>query len=142
MCYVTGSGMVDEPSDDRYRTQLTALEQKAQEGYDKTVLSLSGGALGVSFAFVTNFVERGSMQASGLLVGAWMCWAFSVTATLFSHWTSHLALRRAIRDLDSGSSPRRPSGWFDVLTANLNLLAGLLFLAGVVSVAYFVWRNV
>jgi hypothetical protein len=58
--------------DDDYREHLTAVEQKAQESYEKTVLSLSGGALAVAFAFVTNFVEHGSMQAAGWLVAAWI----------------------------------------------------------------------
>jgi hypothetical protein len=132
---------VDEQLRD-YRGQLTTLEQKTQEGYDKTVLSLSGGALGVSFAFVTNFVERGSMQASGLLVASWISWAVSVTATLASYFTSHLALRKAIRDVDSGKSVKRPGGWYDWITAGLNVTAGVLFLVGVVLVACFVWRNV
>jgi hypothetical protein len=125
-----------------YRKQLIALEQKAQEGYDKTVLSLSGGALGVSFAFVTNFVARGSMQASLWLVAAWILWAASVTATLGSYFTSHLALRRAITDFDSGRSYERPGGCYDVITLVLNAVGGLLFLVGVVLVAVFVWRNV
>lgn len=33
-----------------YRSHLVAADERAQENFDKTVLSLSGGALGVSFA--------------------------------------------------------------------------------------------
>jgi len=126
--------------DDEYRRQLIALEQKAQESYDKTLLSLSGGALGVSFAFVTGFVERGSMQASGLLIGAWFSWALSLASTLASHFTGQAALRRAIQELDSGRSAR--GGCYDRFTAILNAAAGLFFLAGVALVGIFVWRNV
>ena len=39
-----------------YRKDLIALEQRAQEAYDTTLLTLSGGALGVSFAFVKDFL--------------------------------------------------------------------------------------
>lgn len=131
--------MDDESKD--YRTQLIALEQKAQEGYDKTVLSLSGGALGVSFAFVTNFGERGSMQASGLLLAAWISWGLSVTAIVASHFTSHIALRRAIRELDADGVVKGPGRYFDRITGILNAIGGLLFLAGVLSVTRFVWRN-
>jgi CDP-diglyceride synthetase len=125
---------------DEHRSQLLALEQKAQESYDKTVLSLSGGALGVSFAFVTGFVERGSMQASGLLIGAWFSWALSLASTLASHFTSQAALRRAIQELDSGRSAH--GGYYDRFTAILNAAAGVLFVVGVFLVANFVWRNV
>ena len=34
-----------------YRRQLLTLEQKSTEAFDKAVLSLSGGALGLSIAF-------------------------------------------------------------------------------------------
>jgi CDP-diglyceride synthetase len=132
--------MDDERAD--HRRQLIALEQKAQESYDKTVLSLSGGALGVSFAFVTGFVERGSMQASGLLMGAWFSWALSLASTLASHFTSQAAMRRAIKELDSDRAVEQPGGYYDRFTAILNATAGLLFLAGVVFVGVFVWRNV
>jgi len=37
-----------------YRKHLVAAEQQVQADFDKTVLSLSGGALGISFAFVKN----------------------------------------------------------------------------------------
>ena len=131
-----------DDEDKEYRRQLIALEQKAQESYDKTVLSLSGGALGVSFAFVTGFVDRGAMQAPGLLVAAWLSWAFSVTATLFSHFTSGLALRRAITALAADRPVERPGASYNRLTAILDAAAGLLFLAGVLCVACFVWRNV
>jgi hypothetical protein len=126
----------------RYREQLVALEQKAQESYDKAVLTLSGGALGVSFAFVSNFVERGATLAPWALVGAWLSWALSVTATLFSHFTSTWALRRGIEDVDRGQLPVWRSNWYDRMTAVLNAAAGLLFLVGVLFIAGFVWRNV
>jgi len=126
--------------DDEYRRQLIALQQKAQESYDKTVLTLSGGALGVSFAFVTNFVERGSMQAPCLLFGAWSCWALSLATTLTSHLTGHEALRRAVEELDSGKPAR--GGCYDRFTGFLNRAAGVLFVVGVLFVGAFVWRNV
>jgi hypothetical protein len=58
----------------------------------------------VSFAFVTNFVDRRSMQGAGWLFAAWVSWGVSVTVALFSHLSSQWALRRAIKDLDAGTS--------------------------------------
>ena len=48
----------DQFSKDRkqYRTALSALEQKSQAEYDRLVVLLSGGALGISFAFVEGFI--------------------------------------------------------------------------------------
>jgi len=47
-----------EESLQEYRTHLVAAEQKAQEDYDKTVISLSGGALGISFAFIVDCISK------------------------------------------------------------------------------------
>ena len=45
----------------KYRDFLIAAEQKSQEDYDKTVIALSGGALGISFAFATDIVGGQSL---------------------------------------------------------------------------------
>jgi hypothetical protein len=125
-----------------YRSQLIALEQKAQESYDKTVLTLSGGALGVSFAFVSNFVERDSMVCPGLLFSAWVAWAFSLACALASHFASCLALRRAVQELDRDRSVQRPGRRYDRFTGFFNLTAGVLCVAGMLLLVTFVWRNV
>ena len=40
-----------------YRQQLITLEQKSAESFDKTVIALSGGALGLSLTFVKEIVD-------------------------------------------------------------------------------------
>ena len=57
-----------------YRSHLILAEQKAQEDYDKTVVFLSGGALGISFAFVKDFIGTGPMVSQNWLIWAWICW--------------------------------------------------------------------
>ncbi|WP_134984071.1 hypothetical protein [Xanthomonas axonopodis] len=54
--------------DPEYRQWLVVAEQKAQEDYDKTVLTLSGGALGISFAFVKDIVGQNPIQNSSWLL--------------------------------------------------------------------------
>ena len=57
-----------------YRNWLIAAEQKAQEDFDKTVLSLSGGALGISFAFVKDIVGDQPLIKTKFLLTAWIAW--------------------------------------------------------------------
>ena len=125
-----------------YRSQLLAAEQKMQEDFDKTVLSLSGGALGISFAFITDVVGDGPLVQTSLLLAAWIVWGLSVVCVLASFYVSHLALRTAIAQIDSERiRQERPGGRYDELTAALNAVGGLLFLAGVILVVLFVSRN-
>jgi hypothetical protein len=123
---------------------VVAAEQKAQEDYDKTVLALSGGALGITFAFVTDLVGQKPIVWPTALLVAWVAWGVSVTCVLGSFFFSQQALRRTIDQLDASRiREEHPGGVFSKVTAILNALGGVLFLAGVVSTILFVavnWR--
>jgi hypothetical protein len=126
-----------------YRDHLIAAEQKAQEDFDKTVLSLSGGALGVSFAFTKEIVGKPPFKHPQLLFLAWVCWGLSVFIVLASYFASHLALRKAVKQVDSGLPKHgRVGGIYDLITANLNALGAVLFLVGVILIIAFAYFNV
>lgn len=131
-----------EDTDQEYRNTLETLERESQQAYDKAVLTLSGGALGISFAFVSNFLDKSKIICSGWLITAWISWGVSVTAVLFSFFFSILALRKAIKQVDNRTiREERPGGSFDTITAVLNAAGGLLFLVGVISIITFVIAN-
>ncbi len=125
-----------------YKDHLLAAQQKAQEDFDKTVLSLSGGALGVSFVFIKDIVGGGPFDKPCFLLLSWIMWASSITAVLVSYFFSHLALRRAICQVNENKiHNEHPGGCWDIITAILNICGGLLFLAGVAAIIYFVSYN-
>ncbi len=132
------------PSDPlvEYRQWLLAAEQKSQEDFDKTVLSLSGGALGISFVFLKDVIGPHPIALSGVLLGAWFSWAFSTFSILASYYLSHLALRRAISQIDDGTIYEKPPGGaFAIWTATLNAIGAILFLAGVCCITVFAGAN-
>src|SRR5216684_4498670 len=124
-----------------YRTHLVGARQKAHEDFDKTVLMLSGGGLGVSFAFVKDLLTGGSISCRACLFSSWVCWGMSVVTILVSYFSSQLALNRAITQIDSGERPQRPGGAFRWITIILNALGGLLFMAGLILLIIFVSHN-
>ena len=125
-----------------YREHIVRAEQQAQSDFDKTVLTLSGGALGVSFAFLRDVVGSRPADATALLVVAWTAWSTSCALVLVSYFLSHLALRRTITQVDEGTIHReRPGGVFDRLTAVTNAVGGVLFVAGLVAMIIFVNAN-
>lgn len=124
-----------------YRKHLVEARQKAQEDFDKTVLSLSGGALGISFAFVKDIAGPGQAMSPYWLVTAWFCWAASSAFILVSYFMSHVALDRSIESIDKGEFAYRPGGIAAVLTYGLNILAGCCFILGVVAIGIFVFLN-
>jgi predicted phage tail protein len=125
-----------------YRQWLISAEQKAQDDFDKAVLSLSGGALGISFIFVKDIIGPGVIHDPAWILLAWLSWAFSSLAILSSFFASHLALRRAIKQCDDGSIYRQtPGGIFSSVTRNLNALGATLFVVGVCFMAAFIYSN-
>ncbi len=125
-----------------YRNHLVLAEQKAQEDFDKTVVSLSGGALGVTFIFLKDLIGVSPILHKGCLFSAWVCWGLSITAVLFSYLASLAALRKTIKQVDSEVIYEQHAGGnLSRLVMSLNMLGGLLFLVGVISVVIFIWFN-
>jgi len=125
-----------------YREHLIKAEQESLRDYDKTLLSLSGGALGISFAFIRDIVGDGPIEHPRLLLAAWIAWGLAATATLFSFYLSHHALRTAIRQVDAETIHKRtPGGCASCVISVLNVTTGVLFLVGVILIVLFVSYN-
>jgi hypothetical protein len=130
-----------------YRGLLTKTAQEAQTAFDKTLLTLSGGALGLSFVFTKDVVGPQNIVHHAFLLWAWICWGLSSTAILLSFFTSQQALRRAIQQLDAGAltsceKMETPGGWFDTITGALNFSGLMLFLCGLGMMITFLGFNV
>ena len=134
-----------EPMSDpleEYRAQLFSTMQKAQDEYDKTVLALSGGALGISLAFIKDVIGSGPIVCAVHLLLAWICWGTSLGTVLLSHYTSHKANVYAISQVDECRIyDERPGGNWDRITNILNATAGILFFGGVVFIVVFASSN-
>jgi hypothetical protein len=133
------------PGDDAmtaYRDWLVSADQKSSQAYDKAVMTLSGGALGLSLTFVKEIAPNPLTCTKWMLAAAWASLTVSLTSILISMLTSQWALRKAIRQVDAGLEPdTKIGGFFSRLTIALNILSGLMFVAGVALLAWFSARN-
>ncbi len=126
-----------------YRQQLITLEQKSVESFDKTVITLSGGALGLSLSFLKDIVAPTGAVQPILLMVACGSWAVSLTFVLFSFWLSAKAMRKTISQLDDGTlDKQRPGGIWDRATGSLTFLGGVTFVFGVALMSYFIYLNI
>jgi hypothetical protein len=127
-----------------YRKTLQMTEQQMQAEYDKSVLTLSGGALGISMTFLKDIVlTKGGIQGGCFLLMAWIFWGMSITCTLYSFYTSTLAFRKAIKQTDEGKIySELQGGYFQLITNILNFSSGLLFLIGVIFIVIFTSYNI
>ena len=125
-----------------YRRQVQELASKSQEDFDKTVLTLAGGALGISLVFIKDVVGGKPLTDPNFLFWAWLCWGSSTTATLVSHLTSHWAHKRTVRQVNTGTiRSERPGGFWSPATSFLNIAAAVLYLAGLILLVLFAKAN-
>ncbi len=124
-----------------YRTQLVEEDLKSQEDIDKTVLTLSGGALGISFVFLRDVVGDNPIIYLGFLFGAWIAWVLSLIVMLVSFYLSHQAFRSAINQVDTGKLDEPIGGLYTRLTDIATIIGGVLFISGVILIVIFARYN-
>jgi hypothetical protein len=59
------------------------FEQEAER--DRSLILISGGALTVTFAFISAFVEHHQLVALGWLIAAWIGWVCALAVTLAAY---------------------------------------------------------
>ena len=129
-----------------HRSTLARLAEQSQSDYDKAVMTLSGGALGISFGYVKEVAGNPPYAHWGILLAAWSAWTVSVAACLFSLSISGVALRKEIDKIDDellrpeaddGQRAKGGRAW-DKATNLLNLAGGILFAVGAAAMIGFV----
>jgi hypothetical protein len=115
--------------------------------YDKWVLTLSGGALGLSITFIEKIAKNPTAETLFWLEISWTCLILSLLSALLSLVTSQSAIRENRQELDLAHSenraprlvfPRR----FTWITNKLNWGSLLLFIVGVVFLCFFSFKNI
>jgi hypothetical protein len=126
-------------AEDAYRQWLVEAYQKSSDAYDKAVMTLAGGALGISLAFVHQVAPHPTHKA--WLAWTWGLLAVSLLLIFLSFLASQQTLLREIKKRDK----RRvwPSwdmpGW---ATTILNVASGAALITGVVCLVRFAWFNI
>jgi len=126
---------------DTYRDSLVQAELKSQDDYDKTIVSLSGGALGISVVFVKDIIGETEPTIVWALVTAWAIWAASICAVIGSYFSSRMALRNAILRHDQKKKDKIIDSCSAKLTSFLNAVSGILFVVGIIFFIIFSANN-
>jgi len=125
-----------------YRKQLVEFEQKIGEGFDKTLIALSGGALGLSIAFIKDIVGVKAMTYECFLIISWSFWALSLGSILFAFYFGQLAYRKAITQVDNDTINTEVTGGIYTAIVNwLNAIGAISFFFGVISIVIFSIKN-
>mgnify|MGYP001162881710 CR=1 FL=1 len=116
---------------------------------DKSILTLSAGALGISLTFLKD-IAGVAPTASWVLGMAWLALVTAIGATLLSRRASESAWQKAAAERSEDNSPRNPTWRAAVRALNAarnrvigcNTVALVSFLLGVVLLLGFALTNV
>lgn len=128
-------------SNEEYRNALIAAEQKSQDDYDKTIVTLSGGALGISVVFIKDIIGSTDPISVWAVITAWSLWAASITSVVISYYLSREALRATILQTDKNDFSGGVGGCAAKATQIFNAISGILFVVGIVFLIIFTANN-
>ena len=125
------------------RNHLMTALHSSHEQYDRAVLTLSTGLLGLSIAFVRPDAEKPLEHVSCILVLSWLSLLLAIVATILSLLSSRRATRKALEDvynlyrLGKLETLQSTNRWSRA-TETFNIISALGFLVGAVLTVLFV----
>ena|SRR5436190_22702697 len=90
----------------QYQDSLTKAKFEQETQRDKTLVLVSGGALTVSFAFISSLLEHGKLIRLEWLVRAWVAWVAVLILTVVGYTMSIATYKQVIDALSKGDWDR------------------------------------
>lgn len=114
------------------------------EQFDKNVLFIASGALGISFGFIEKVVPNLAIaQNKNFLIDSWYCFAGVIFISLVAHFISTFAIRWSIENdnIEEEKYMRISGRWnWCIRALNIFMILGLFF--GIILLIIFVKQNI
>lgn len=125
------------------RKLLIDAQQQSYQQFDKAILTLSSGGLGVSIIFLRDILPFEQITNYYFLIGSWILFTISITCTLVSFLTSQYAYNEQLElinryFLNKDSDALTKKNTFAQITGGLNISAAVFFILAVISTIMFV----
>ena len=131
------------------RKSLVDAKREGTHSFDKAILTLAGGAFGLSLTFIRQFKQHTIPNCKFMLALAWTGFCISMLSTLISFLTSQSACSKQIeilevafcsqnKDVDTRANQKNN---FSIWTKRLNVISIFSFIAGTICLAYFTIIN-
>jgi hypothetical protein len=117
----------------KHREAMVDLRSDQLTTLDKSLLSISSGALGISIVFMDKI--GGGAGVSNFLLASWLCFGSAISANIISYFTGGEDAQREIMKIDkciiTGTAYENGGNPFRGATKALNIVSLVLFLLGV-----------
>lgn len=125
---------------DEHWAALNEALTEASRSFDRTVLTLAGGALVLSIGFLRDVAPK--PEAIEIVITAWAFLTASLISTMVSYFTAERGLEYSLRKLQKGEFDKSRGGTWGNVTDILNRIAGASFLVGAILLVVFAVINV
>jgi hypothetical protein len=127
---------------DQYVNQLYITLDYSNAQFDKNVLFIASGALGISFAFIENIVpDLGKAICKDTLTCSWYFFASVIFLSLLSHFISSLSIKWVIIHLGKKNEKKGRKIWNNVIRS-LNVLMMIGLFLGIIFLINFIQLNI
>jgi hypothetical protein len=118
----------------------------AAEQFDRAILALSGGAFGVSIAFLKDVAPHFDPCTRVWIISAWAAFLASISVTMFSFQASTKAFQELEeyiekQHFDPENAPVDYAHWWNGVVGILNYVSLSCFVAGGIFLATFSYQN-
>ena len=128
------------------RETLIDSEREGAKSFDRFILTLSAGAIGLSLTFITKIAHEILPWTIWLLIVAWGTLVLSMLSTMLSLLTSQASCRKQRDILDElykkQSNDVEQDNAFSILTNRLNIASMVFFIIGVIFLLTFSTINI
>lgn len=130
--------MVEEK--ESYLEQLNKAYIESSSQFDKQVLFIASGTLGISLAFIKDVVKLNVATNKVLLLLAWIFFGAVILICILSHYTSLKAINYKIENLYQKKD--KTSKRFDFWTQTFNILMMIFLATGLILLFVFIGINI
>ncbi|MCH8060330.1 MAG: hypothetical protein IIA11_07725 [Proteobacteria bacterium] len=132
-------------TDNEYRQHLIETYEELSLAYARTLVTLAGGALGLSLTFAKEIIGSSGGECRWILVTAWGLWTVALTSVLIGFYCGREAARYAREQYDdgklTGENKETPGGKWTGVTHKAGLIGLVTFVFGVAAFVIYVSKT-
>jgi len=122
-----------------YYEQLSKAYFESSVQFDKQILFIASGALGISFTFINDIIDLTCASWKTLLLISWILFSFVILFSLLSHYFSKQAINFKMKNIDKENDKESDKQNSRVVVLNKLMIA--FNILGLLSLLLFVFIN-
>ena len=128
-----------------HRNKLDELRIQQSASFDKSILTLSSGALAFSLVIMENFKDTTAVDEKTLLVISWVFFVLAILSNIGSYVVSAKAAEVEIANMDRRMREQDWSGednnFYNEMTRVINATAAISFVVGAIFLLTFAYKS-